>query len=534
MPIQETTPLLGGPPPAASNASSASHFHNRSDSDSTLLPTDSASPISISFLPLVKRPSPWIVIPVGILHLFCFALCLLPLQGFFIQRACIELGISESGGSDVGLLPKNCQESEAASKLAVKWMTIYGLCGSLPSIFVTPLTGTFVDFFGRRPMMIASISVFIVSIGTLIGAGLGLPFWIIFIGNFLFGLFGNYQTVTLCMQSYLSDTVTDTNRAQFFSLSEALLSAAAMLAPFSGGVAAAYLGPLGSFYIALSLESVVLLYTILVVPESLKVRKRNPLSELSESDYSPSPKNNLARLLKVTLSFAWVSLVTSFKTLAGRSKTILALFLFCGECIQAGINNFLLVFFAFRFQWSPIEIGQYLLVASTYRVFYLACVLPCLVYLFIRYRAKPSGADPGISRERFAFDMGMIRFAWMLMGFGYAATGLVPKGWMMYFVAFGYGFGYTAYPNAQSILSRCIPADQQGRLFAAINMNAALAGSIGLPIFGFLYTVRPQAMLWGMSSLVVVILVTMFFVKSDELQGYANNAGNGSEEVVVE
>ncbi|KAJ3097802.1 hypothetical protein HDU97_004538 [Phlyctochytrium planicorne] len=533
---KETSPLLGASvratsTPFTSSSSQPLHDqHNRTESESTILPESARTSSSSSILPFVKVPSPWIVLPAGVLHLFCYALCLLPLQGFLLQKACWELGVH---GSVEPFATKDedaeaCRASEEASKLAGRWLTIYLLCAALPAILATPVLGMLLDSIGRRPIMLLSAAVLLVNILSIVGAGLGLPFWVIFLGNFVCGSFGGYHILVVALHSYISDTVTEANRAQFFSFSDAILSAAAFAAPYVGGVLVTFLGPLGSFYTAFAIELVVLLYISLIIPESLAVENRKTIAASPEAIASQS----VAPAWKDVLYFAWVSAVSSFSTLRGRSKTLVAVYLFVGDCIVAGLGNYIILFFTLRFNWTPIELGQYLLVVSVYRMFYLAIVLPTMIYLFIRYRAAiGSGVDPGISKERFGFDLGMLKFAWSLMAVGYVAIGTVTEGWLMYIISFGYGFAYIGVPTARSILSRCVSSDQQGRLFAALNIATSVAGSIGPSLFGVIYFLDPQAMFFSMAGCVLVGVILITFVKKEELAAAAVEAGSGSEEV---
>ncbi|KAJ3097801.1 hypothetical protein HDU97_004537 [Phlyctochytrium planicorne] len=494
----------------------------RRDSESTLLPPDDVPvPISISvpisnyLLPLIKTPTPWIILPAAILHVFCFSLCLLPLQAFLLQQACASLGIV---GDD------ECRQSEDASSLAASWLATYTLCGALPTILATPIIGMMLDSFGRRPIIVASSLVFLINIVSFIAVGNSLPLWVIFAGNFVCGALGGFMTLLLGMQSYLSDTVSEASRTQFFSFTEALLMFAGFVAPMGGGYAATYMGPLGSFYLAFGIELVVVVYCLLLIPESLTAEKRKLLPQSTGSSSSRWGKRLSS--IRAVFGFAWASVITSFQTLEGRSKTILAIFLFAGETVSAGITNFMILYFSLRFNWSFVDIGQYLFITSFYRLFYLGLVLPGLVYLFIHSRAKRgSGIDAGISKERFAFDVGLVRVAWLLIGLGYLGIGLATEGWMMYFISFGYGFGYTGYPTARSILSRCVPADEQGRLFAALNIMASIAGSVGPFLFGIIYYLNPQSIMFCMSGYTVFALILLSFVKGEELAGYALESG---------
>ncbi|KAI8839561.1 major facilitator superfamily domain-containing protein [Chytridium lagenaria] len=381
---------------------------------------------------------------------------------------------------------------------------MYTLFSSIPAIVATPIVGVLGDRVGRRPVVILSALALWVNIASVVAVGRGFPFFVIFIGAFICGACGNWQAMILGMSSYISDSASPDLRTQFFSLSDALGTSAALIAPFIGGQAAVQFGPVGSFYLSLFIQTLVALYVIFIVPESLNFG----VSERTGQAAGTSSEEEVATKKLNWGDAAWFALSSAFKsiaTLRGRSRTLLAVFLFLGDCINAGLGGYIALFFMLRFGWTTGDVGEKRKGS----------------------RGGGGGEEGGNSgdntfeetRARFGFDMGLVRIGLVLMAIGYAALGIAPEGWMLYFI----------YTNARGVLSRCTPPDEQGRLFAAINVIAAIGSTVG---DAATVTTMPSAMLFVMSAYAVVVLVVLSFVKKDELAHLATAASSSRSEEV--
>ncbi|KAJ3103304.1 hypothetical protein HDU96_009309 [Phlyctochytrium bullatum] len=497
-------------------------------------------------------PHPLLVLPPVLIHVFSFALCVLPLQSYLLAKACQEIGVSDSDAGDdmatswasrmvIGAseppptypdIPSPaCRASKPASALAARWMLVYTSSALIPAVLSTLAVGHLGDRVGRRAvLMLAACALWVNLLGRTLETD---------------ALSSSSQSMILGMQSYLSDTASPRHRTQFFALGDALVVAFGFLAPLLGSVAATIWGPAFVFRSALACQTCALVYVLTLVPESLaSVRRRGSgrgmliaawwkrsggdRAEATPLLASPSaeapPETGSKSLLAATrqqLAEAMASL-----TRLARSPSLLpfAIYLFLSDLITAGLANYVVLFFTLRFGWTTEDVGIYLVAVAVFRVFYLGAVLPGLVALFQRRRragSEGSEGATGLSRDRFAFDLWMVRIAVVLYSLGYGGIGIAPEGWMLYPISFLYGFAYTGHPNARSILSRCVPTHQQGRLFAGLNVMGAVAGALGSFFFGVIYSstaeTYPPTMMLTMSAVALIALAVLASVRASEL-----------------
>lgn len=132
-----------------------------------------------------------------------------------------------------------------------------------------PVVGSISDAFGRRPVLIAALTV--LAVDYLIMA-LASTFWVLLIGRILAGVAGaTYITAT----AYISDITPPEERAARFGLIGAAFGIGFVLGPAIGGLAAT-IDITAPFWIAAGLSALNVVFGIFVLPESLTPDRRRP------------------------------------------------------------------------------------------------------------------------------------------------------------------------------------------------------------------------------------------------------------------
>ncbi len=99
---------------------------------------------------------------------------------------------------------------------------------------------------------------------------------------------------------------------------------------------------------------------------------------------------------------------------------------------------------------------------------------------------------------------------------GYAGYGLASQGWMIFVVLFFAAFGGLAQPSLQALISKAVPANEQGMLQGGLMSVTSLTAIIGPPLatnlFGFFAGERapvyvPGASFFSASFLAFLALV---------------------------
>ncbi|KAJ3411241.1 hypothetical protein HDV05_002488 [Chytridiales sp. JEL 0842] len=537
----------------------------------------------------LKAPSVWMMLIPMAMHMMAWSLLTIPLQGFFLERACRELGVPTTTGpattfiygvvlptppSSYASLPMEsyinntvvssepgtdpCRSSSESNSLAAYWNTIYRLTNSLPSIPIIPFIGILLDSYGHKTIATLSIlSHLLIVSSLLLVSAFEWPMWVLFMSSFIDGCLGGYQTMTMVSYTYLSHTTTTVTRTANFARLEAMVTGIHLAVPYVGGLLTGLGDVKLSFGFAWGLEALVLLWLYAVFMEAIPSRRGSDsdgigvggssLADANESSQTQSRSLNnheTAPLLPSTSkttqptpptpsSSAFQQTLTSLhETLHLFLQTppirLLSLSLFFIVFSAAGVQGYILLYTVFKFHWGALEQGQFLLSISVIKMFYMLVVLPVVLKLGGR------GLD---ALRRFAFELGVMRVALGLFVVGYPLYGLVTEGWMMPLVVVFDGFGATAAPLARGILSRSVKPDFQGRLFGGLNVLDATAYSVSGIFFGIIYTqtVQFQAnlFLFVVSAILGLALVITFFVNPADLARLGADIIHEAEEVVL-
>jgi DHA1 family tetracycline resistance protein-like MFS transporter len=305
---------------------------------------------------------------------------------------------------------------------------LLSLYAAMQFIFA-PVLGSLSDRFGRRPVILIS----------LLGSGLDYfamavsptLSWL-FLTRALNGISGASVTVA---SAYIADVTAPEKRAAGFALFYSAFGLGFVIGPVMGGV----LGDVNirlPFVVAGGLTLVNWLYGFFVLPESLPVDRRRPVTWARTN-----PVGVFAGLKRYPLA-------------AG-----LAGVLFLVNLAQFGLHATWVLYTKHRYDWSATEVG-----------FSLAMVgfMTALVQAVPARRIVPRLGEPR------SLLIGL------LIGVGaYLGYGLATHDWMIYAVIAIASFGGISGPAAQALITRSVDPREQGEVQGALTGLTSVAGIIG-------------------------------------------------------
>jgi DHA1 family tetracycline resistance protein-like MFS transporter len=366
------------------------------------------------------------------------------------------------------VLPKLIEELEGGDVSRASYL--YGLLAaaySLSQFVFAPLIGALSDRFGRRPVILLAL----VGMGInylLLAAAPGLAWFAL--GRMVAGAFGATFSAA---GAYLADITPPEKRAQSFGLIGAAFGFGFITGPALGGV-------LGSvdlrlpFYVAAGLSLVDFAFAYFALPESL------------------APHNRKAFNLRHANPIGALREVGRYSSVLG----LMAIFVLATFANRVAEMTWVL-FTSYRFHWGPTETGLSLAMVGVMFVVGQAGLVRVVV--------------PRVG-ERRAVLVGLAVSVVVLVLYG-----SVPAGWMMFPVMALAVFGWTiAQPAVQALLSRAVPANEQGLLQGALASMMNLTSIAGPPIwtglFGFFVSPAAPVTIPGAAFFVAALVFFVTFV----------------------
>ena len=301
-----------------------------------------------------------------------------------------------------------------------------------------PVLGNLSDHFGRRPVLLASLAAYsadfvVMGLATTVG-------WL-FLGRALSGIFSATYPVA---SAYVADLTAPEQRARSFGLMGAAWGMGFVVGPAIGGL----LGdanPRLPFFVAAGLAAANVLYGYFVLPESLAAANRRPFV-LARAN----PIGAFLQMRKYPVVFG----------------LLLALFLY-HIAHDANPATWTYVTMA-KFSWTPRDVGLS-----------MSFVGVCAALV------QGLAVGPLVKRlgERRAMLTGFALFAVSFLGYAFATAG-----WMMYFWIVPFAFGTVASVAATALMSRQVPANQQGELQGAVSSLRSITACIAPPLMTGLFS----------------------------------------------
>lgn len=322
-------------------------------------------------------------------------------------------------GLIIPVLPAFIAQFTASRAAQAHWYGLLAASYGLMQFFAAPGLGALSDRFGRRPILLLSmtglgvnylLAAFAPTIGFLLAARL--------IG----GLTGASFSVA---GAYVADITEGSNRSKSFGIIGAAFGMGFIFGPVIGGI----LGNIDlrlPYVVAAGLSAINALYGFFILPESLPTERRVPFA--------------LARSNPFTAIFALVKLRAAGSLIFVIGLTALSQFI---------LQTTFVLFTTFRFNWQPRDNGFALFVVGIVA----AIVQGGLLGFFLKYLGERRVVLLGLTSGVIAYFL----------------YGSVLHGWMMYLVIAGNFLSFATAPALQGIISRAVGDSAQGITMGSIN-----------------------------------------------------------------
>ena len=304
---------------------------------------------------------------------------------------------------------------------------------ALMQFLFAPVLGALSDRFGRRPIIL--ISLFGFGIDYLIQGWAPSIGWL-FVGRFIAGVMGASITTA---NAYIADVSTPDTRARNFGFVGVAFGLGFTLGPALGGVLGAIHLRL-PFFVAAALALVNGLYGFFVLPESLALEHRRPVSFANMN-----PMASLRRLRAYPL-VAGLAFAVLFSSLA-----------------QRGMENVWVLHAGYRYGWNTQTNGLTLALVG---------VMAILVQgLLVRPTVRRLG-------ERRTIMLGLTVSTLAFLGYG-----LASDGWMVLVIIVFGALAGLAMPAIQGLVAGTVGPSEQGEIQGALTSLTSLTSIFAPLIF---------------------------------------------------
>lgn len=307
--------------------------------------------------------------------------------------------------------------------------SVYGagllIAYSVVQFLCSPIIGRLSDRYGRRPVILASLTGF--SIDYVVMAFAPSYGWLL-AGRCVAGLTGASMTTAF---AYISDISTDANRARNFGLIGAAIGIGFILGPVLGGLAGQVDLRL-PFLLAAGLSAINALGVYFLLPESLASPTKQPIRWL--------PGNPLAPLFRPAI--IW-----------------LATALFCVQMAEQTLPSTWAYYTRQVFAWSQEQVGWSMGFAGLLIVFVQGVLVRVVVPRWGEAQAIGWGC-----------------LAWVAAS---VSLPFITHTGGLYSMMFPYAFGGIMTPSLQALLSQRTNASQQGALQGSLSALTSLTAIMG-------------------------------------------------------
>jgi len=323
-----------------------------------------------------------------------------------------------------------------------------------------PVMGGLGDRFGRRPVILTSLTAF------------GLDYVVMGLAPTIGWLFASRAVAGIAGASfvpataYIADITPPERRARNFGLIGAVFGAGFVLGPALGGLIGS-LGVRAPFFASAALALLNAAAGFFLLPESLAPERRRRFALARANPFG------------------------TFRSL-GRRRGVLTLLVawFLWMLAHQSYPSVWAFYTQLRFGWSPRAIGASLAYVGVLMALGQAFVTPRLVPRIGERRAIMTGLTLGIV--------------------GFAGNAFATQGWMVYVVMAVSALQGLVFPSMNSLLSRTVAHDEQGELQGGVASLQSVAAIVGPPLLtqAFAHFTRPgvQPQLPGAAYLLAALL----------------------------
>ncbi|MBV1776637.1 MFS transporter [Burkholderiaceae bacterium DAT-1] len=324
----------------------------------------------------------------------------------------------------IPVLPALVGEMTGGGANQTWWYTALALTFGVMQFFCMPILGALSDRFGRRPVLLLSIT------------GLGLNFlatalaqspWMLLVSR----IWGGATSASFSVaNAYVADITPAEGRGKAFGMLGAAFGIGFVIGPLLGGVLSEHSLRL-PFFAAAAMSLINALYGYFVLPESLDQDKRTPFS-----------------FKKANPAGAFIHL-WQLKGVGGLIA-VLCLSLLA----QFMLHTSWALAMGFRFHWTPKDIGYSLFIVGVVG----AVVQGGLQGKLLKAFGESKLALMGLASSTLAF-----------LGFG-----LATAGWVMYVIIAANFLASAAGPAMQAIISRAVGPKEQGMTMGSLSSLQSL------------------------------------------------------------
>lgn len=312
-----------------------------------------------------------------------------------------------------------------------------GFAYAITQFIFAPIVGNLSDKYGRRPIILISLFGFAIDYVLLaLAPSIG---WLFF-GRIIAGLTGASISTA---SAYIADISTDEDRTKNFGLIGAAFGLGFIIGPVIGGLLGHY-GARVPFYFAAILCMVNFLYGLLILPESLDKDKRRSFSWKRANPIGTI--NFLRRQSKI--SNLVIALILVYVAL---------------HAVQSNWHFFTM----YKFNWTERTVGLSLGL--------LGLLLGLVQGILMRWTTPKLGEHKSVYFGLLFYALGLMLFAF------------TNQGWMMFVFLVPYSLGGICGPALQSIISKNVPANEQGELQGALSSLVSVTAILGPPIMTNLF-----------------------------------------------
>ena len=316
---------------------------------------------------------------------------------------------------------------------ALHYVLIFSTTWAVMQFFASPIIGSLSDHFGRRPVLL--ISIFGLGCDYVIMAmAPNLP--VLFIGRLISGVTAaSFATAG----AYIPDIPPPEKRAQNFGLIGAAFGVGFVIGPALAGLLGG-INPRLPFWFAAGLALLNWLFGLFVLPESLPKERRAP--------------------------FSWrkANPVGSLQLLAAHPGLLgMAAMFFLYMLAHQSLQQIFVLFTGYRFNWGIRDVGLFLGATGVASIIVQMTLVRPIVQAIGERRAMLLGLACGV--------------------LGFAIYALAPNSLLFWCGLPVFAMLGLVQPTSQSLMSRRVPGNEQGRLQGAVSGIQSITGLIGPSLY---------------------------------------------------
>ncbi len=314
---------------------------------------------------------------------------------------------------------------------------LFGTVWALMQFLFAPLLGALSDRYGRRPVLI--LSAFGLGVDYMIMALAPNLTWL-FIGRVVSGITSASFTVSF---AYVADTVRPERRAGAFGMIGSIWGVGFIIGPLVGGLLAG-IGPRFPFWGAAAFSIASAAYGLVVLPESLPIEHRSPLS------------------LRKANPVGSIGMIRAKKGLSG-----FVIVNFLNFLAFQVLPSVYVLYAAYRYNWGYALVGAALALVG-------ACSIIVQGLLVRRFVSRFG--------ERLALLVGLVSGTAGFVIWGLAPNSLVFMIAIIFYAPIGF-----VQPAVQGLMTRRVGPSEQGQLQGINGSLMGLTGVIGPTLFTLIF-----------------------------------------------